>query len=574
MSPSRHAGIRRLVTATTVAGLSAGVLAFAAPAQADGSTVITDLQVNLDHSRAKGHTTFLPGGGVSLVTDASDGSDPKPGGGTWSANKAAGYFAVDVALADSGEPSMAWNTTTSTTQPGLQLVADLDGNGTIDATLVGEPVYGDDWWMPAKTIDEVPVAEAFREAAPTGGGSGSEWTGTLDEWREAFPQARVVKTGWSLGSGIQGSGTIESLTLGATTYTFAPAPRSTVTVPSTSVDLRDTRAKGHNEFSSRGVNVWTEDTSSLSKAAGYFAVDTALADAGEPSWNLKVLDGTAVPGMQLVTDFDGNGTADGILVGEPGVYGNDWWVSNGAQQFVKDASPSHTGGYGSENHGTLWQWRAAFPHAQVLSAGWSLGSGVKGDVRIADMTVGATTHRFIANHAPVAPAVGVRSVAGRAATVTLAASDSDGDALTYGTTTPGASIVGSTLKIAVAPTFVGTKVVTYTATDVHGVRASGTVRVWVAKASAKVSQSIPAKVKKGKRVSLKVAVTSTGAVRAGLADVYLNGRKVRTVKVGASGTAKVSLGKAKKGTYRVVTKFRGTSSVNDKRSDVSIVKVK
>jgi hypothetical protein len=66
-----------------------------------------------------------------------------------------------------------------------------------------------------------------------------------------------------------------------------------------------------------------------------------------------------------------------VTIGRP--YGNDWWLNNGAEQFVKDGAPSHTDGSGSTNHGTLDQWRAAFPNAQVLAFGFSLGSGVKGD---------------------------------------------------------------------------------------------------------------------------------------------------------------------------------------------------
>ena len=66
-----------------------------------------------------------------------------------------------------------------------------------------------------------------------------------------------------------------------------------------------------------------------------------------------------------------------VTIGRP--YGNDWWLNNGAEQFVKDGAPSRTDGSGSTNHGTLDQWRAAFPNAQVLAFGFSLGSGVKGD---------------------------------------------------------------------------------------------------------------------------------------------------------------------------------------------------
>ena len=161
-----------------------------------------------------------------------------------------------------------------------------------------------------------------------------------------------------------------------------------VPVYSHTVDLSETRATGHNEFRTdgSGVRVWTEGNTSLDKAAGYFDVNKTLASVGEPSmsWTPNGAQ-TLKPSVQLKTDFDGDGNIDGILVGEPTyadgavLYGNDWWLSNGSAQFVKDAAPSHAGGSGSDNHGTLDQWRAASPNAKVIQGGWSLGSGVKGD---------------------------------------------------------------------------------------------------------------------------------------------------------------------------------------------------
>ena len=85
---------------------------------------------------------------------------------------------------------------------------------------------------------------------------------------------------------------------------------------------------------------------------------------------------------------------DGILVGEPGAYGDDWWLSNGSKQFVKDDAPSHTVGSGSANHGTLDQWRDAFPDAVVQAFGFSLGSGVKGDGVITAIDFAGTTYTF------------------------------------------------------------------------------------------------------------------------------------------------------------------------------------
>ena len=58
-------------------------------------------------------------------------------------------------------------------------------------------------------------------APVTGGGSGSPWHGTLDQWRAAFPDANVVAFGFSLGSGVQGDGVINAINFAGDRYTFA-----------------------------------------------------------------------------------------------------------------------------------------------------------------------------------------------------------------------------------------------------------------------------------------------------------------------------------------------------------------
>jgi hypothetical protein len=156
----------------------------------------------------------------------------------------------------------------------------------------------------------------------------------------------------------------------------------------------DTRATGHYEVIGSGLRIYTTGSTSTDKVAEYVTTSTPLSAVGEPALTFTNTTGGGVPGAQLVVDFDGDGSSDGILIGEPGVYGNDWWASNGSKQFVKDAAPSHTGGFGSANHGTLDQWRAAFPKATVLNFGFSLGSGVKGDGVIDSITFAGTEYAF------------------------------------------------------------------------------------------------------------------------------------------------------------------------------------
>ncbi|MGN6743430.1 MAG: hypothetical protein ACTHJL_09050 [Amnibacterium sp.] len=164
--------------------------------------------------------------------------------------------------------------------------------------------------------------------------------------------------------------------------------------------LSDTRATGHYEVQGSALHVWTEGTTGTDKVAEYVDTDTPLASIGEPS--LSYTDGLPdapdpkTPGYQLVVDFDGDGHPDGILVGET-IYGNDWWASNGSADFVKAGAPSHTGGFGSTNHGTLDQWRAAFPNAVVDAFGFSLGSGVHGDGLIDSITFAGTQYTFAAD---------------------------------------------------------------------------------------------------------------------------------------------------------------------------------
>lgn len=178
--------------------------------------------------------------------------------------------------------------------------------------------------------------------------------------------------------------------------TAAEAPTATIDVPDDFVAaLSDTRATGHYELTDDGgLRVWTEGSTSTDKVAEYVATDTALADAGEPSLAWAPTVGTTPPGFQLVVDVDDDGSPDGILVGEPASYGADWWLSNGSKAFVKAGAPVVGGGSGSAWHGTLDQWRAAFPDARVAAFGFSLGSGVKGDGVVESLTFAGTTFGF------------------------------------------------------------------------------------------------------------------------------------------------------------------------------------
>ena len=174
------------------------------------------------------------------------------------------------------------------------------------------------------------------------------------------------------------------------------AASATIKVPSGfDKSLSDTRSAGHYAVQGTGLHIFTDDSSSQAKVAEYVATTTALASVGEPKLNFTNTSSGGIPGFQLVVDFNNDGTADGILVGEPGAYGNDWWLTKGSAAFVKALAPSHeAAGFGSGNHGTLEQWRSAFPTATVRAFGFSLGSGVKGDGVLDSIDFAGTNYTF------------------------------------------------------------------------------------------------------------------------------------------------------------------------------------
>lgn len=149
-------------------------------------------------TRSGGHYEFT-NDGLVISTDSNTSND-----------KVALYFdAGGISLADVGEPSLDYDMTSGTVGPGFQLVVDSNGaaaGGTI-GILVGEPdFYGSDWWS--------------NTDFGVGAGYGYASAGTLDEYLAANPDMTVTAFGFALGSGVQGSGTIRSITFACTVYTF------------------------------------------------------------------------------------------------------------------------------------------------------------------------------------------------------------------------------------------------------------------------------------------------------------------------------------------------------------------
>lgn len=225
----------KVISSGVVAGIATAALVSLAPGAhaTAGQTVMIrpgGFDTNgLSDTRSAGHVEFLKEG-LHVWTDD-----------TSSEAKAAEYIDVPA----QGIPSTAaltwWGTDA---QPGTQIVFDADGDpsttGDAYNVLVGEPAYAGDFWYTGGTTR----AAAHGVTCPeTTGGSGSDCHGTLAQWQQALPNAKVYAVGFSLGSGIKGDGVIHDLQVGDTDYQFTSEPAIT-TVPVTgtaTVDERDYR---------------------------------------------------------------------------------------------------------------------------------------------------------------------------------------------------------------------------------------------------------------------------------------------------------------------------------------------
>jgi hypothetical protein len=205
--------LKELRAAAIAVGVTAPLLALPLAANATPSKPSFPCQQELkgwdmSQTRSSGHYKVASSGLKVWTDDAT------------SQAKVAGYrSAGDGAnLSNMGTPAINW--AGSSPAPGLQIVVDIPGGTGWDGVLVGESVYGDNWWLSNSAVQEL------KDKAPhTGGGNGSNWFGTLAEWNTALEgQGWVSQVGFSLGSGVKGSGTVKSLKFRDTVYTFPCVP--------------------------------------------------------------------------------------------------------------------------------------------------------------------------------------------------------------------------------------------------------------------------------------------------------------------------------------------------------------
>ncbi|MDO9589793.1 MAG: cell wall-binding repeat-containing protein, partial [Microcella sp.] len=200
--------------------------------------------------------------------------DVDGGPGSPDQRKAAGYVEIDIALSEVGSVELDIAPGYTGVRPSLQLGFDVDGNGTRDAYLVGEPwAYGGGDWSPTENGDWadanfwVTGSNAF--GMPSGGGYPG--FGTLDEWLIANPEARITEYGYSLGSGVTGSALIRSITVGCATTPFG-FELETLPAPTTERLAGNDRYATAVEISKAGFGPGEPDTV-------FIATGTVFADA-------------------------------------------------------------------------------------------------------------------------------------------------------------------------------------------------------------------------------------------------------------------------------------------------------
>jgi hypothetical protein len=128
--------------------------------------------------------------------------------------KAAGYvLGTDWRpLTEIGEFSIEWAGTAN--KPGGNILIDLDGNGTPDGFLVIESIYGGIQWLSGNWSG----LDLTTGAPHVSGGGGYPNQGTFNDWLAAYPNAKWMLPGYSLGSGVTGYGVISSLKAGCIEY--------------------------------------------------------------------------------------------------------------------------------------------------------------------------------------------------------------------------------------------------------------------------------------------------------------------------------------------------------------------
>lgn len=151
----------------------------------------------------------------------------------------------------------------------------------------------------------------------------------------------------------------------------------------------DTRSAGHAEYVAGGLHTFTDDATSNAKVSWGHTLSGPLSDLGTAALNYTATTGIA-PGINVFVTFASG--LNGTLVWESVYGGADWWLTTGSSAGI--VAPETGGGFGSNRHGTIDEWLAAYPGATMTGFAFSLGSGVHADGILHSITVDCTVYSF------------------------------------------------------------------------------------------------------------------------------------------------------------------------------------
>ncbi|MDB5180332.1 MAG: hypothetical protein JWO54_90 [Candidatus Saccharibacteria bacterium] len=289
-------------------------------------------------------TTTVTGDGLELKTFGPAGSPDQ--------RKAAGYYSVNYPLSGVGsqtiDEALDYQIVSGTNEPGLQIVVDLDNNGSNDGILVGEKVYGNTWWL----ADSAAGSIGQTNAPNNGGGYGSPWYGTINEWLSKFPTAQVKQIGYSLGSGVTAEGIIKSINLGCASYKFdnvapglathiAPSQNATINTNDFWFDWSDVAGAARYEIQNSTDSTVDPTTGSFQNVmwtGDYQQIQPTESTAhsvganGTWYWQVRAIDAAGNAGA-WTTPW--GVTIDTAAPDAPTLVTADWYIANGATKTLK-----------------------------------------------------------------------------------------------------------------------------------------------------------------------------------------------------------------------------------------------
>lgn len=492
-----------------------------------------------------------------------------------------GTFDLDTTtLADVPNASLEWEG--STGEPGIRISGDFDGDDRRD-TLWGEKVYAGEWWLDESSSQA--VKSKAEEAEMTGGGHGSDWHGTLDEWANLYENGTVEQGGYTLG--VPADGILRSLTYGDTTYTFINDPSVTSKVHENDIRPDETTYPGWHQGAKDGAQNYQVRNDGLQltdKAQVIYGYDESDFAAERPNLALdKALENasyTVEKGQtwfQVPLRFDYVQGEDPRFTtlrpvepagpGEHVIELTDMWRSSRPFMDIPAGTPRPLSDFVT----------AAGTNYNVL--GFGVFTDTLGEATVSQITWDDTRYEFV-NRAPRAPKVTLETKARKAVKVELPQTDRDGNALTYEIDQPvngdaELNQAGTKVKYSPNKNFTGKDRFGYTVDDGRGKSSTGKVVVRVAKLEAHITDVTvkPKKITPKKRARVTVRVKADGDAATGKVMVRKGG-KVYGLKKLNDGKATIKIAKLERGKHRLTAKYLGNkvTKKDAKRFTIRVVR--